>query len=67
MFKFKLVKFNDGRYAARRWFFGYDYMDIDNPCKYDWSKAEHVDKWCKGTREVVEKAINTYYDKGTPV
>lgn len=63
---YKLVKFEDGRYAVRAWFFGYKYLSIKN-CEYTWRQPNHIDSYCKGTKEQAIKALAIQQDKGTLV
>ena len=67
--KYKLVKFKDGRYGARKGFFFYEYLDLTYPGT--WSLAENVNTWCKGTEAQARKAIaasgDSLLDKGTLV
>lgn len=63
---YKLVKFEDGKYGARAWFFGYKYLDIKT-CEYAWRSPENVHKYGKGTEEQALKALAIHQDKGTLV
>ena len=64
--KFKLVKFNDGTYGARRpGFFGYRFLDING--KHTWYLQEYVNIYCKTNKEQAELNILNYHDKGTLV
>ena len=75
--KFIIVKFKDGKYAARTGLFFYkfldlkDYLYLNNPT---WTGPSSIDKYCKGTLAEVTNALDGYNpvqtnrkDKGTPV
>lgn len=64
--KYKLVKFIDGRYGARTWWFGYKYADLKD-YEYTWRRLEYVHKYCKGTQEQALNAISVLSDRGIPV
>ena len=69
--KYKLVKFRDGRYGARKGFLGfYEFLDIRFPLQFTWTSTHGIDTFCKGTEEHAKLVIATFYaysDKGTPV
>ena len=69
--KYKLVKFRDGTYGARKGFpFFYEFLDIKYPLRFRWSSAYGIDTFSKGTEDQAKVAIivfNSYYDKGTIV
>ena len=64
--KYKLVKFEDGRFGVRAWFFGYKYLSLKKS-GYVWRDAPNVEDYCKGTQEHALKALAVYTDKGTLV
>ena len=66
--KYKLVKFKDGRYGARKGFFIYTYLDLSYPSRGSWTLYKFVDKYCKGTEAQAREAIAAnIFDKGTLV
>jgi len=68
--KYKLVKFKDGRYGARKGFFFYKFLDLRYPQNEPWFLEEAINMWCKGTEAEAKKAISIAvktFDKGTPV
>jgi hypothetical protein len=64
----KIVKFKDGKFGIRkgsRWMFGYSFKDLKS--SHWWSAGV---KWfddCKGSREEVERVLNSMYDIGEVV
>ena len=66
--KYKLVKFKDGRYGARKGFFFYKFLDLSYSAGSSWSSYKFVNKYCKGTEARAREAIAANaFDKGTPV
>jgi len=63
---YKLVQFQDGKFGARTWFFGYKYVDMKEQ-EYTWRQPHQVNRYCKGTREQALNAIAVMSDKGNPV
>ncbi len=53
----KLVKFEDGTYGIRRyWFFGWFFNSLYNT-NYVWRSGDRVDVFCKGTKELCETVM----------
>ena len=57
---YKLVKFKDGMYGARKGFFFYSYLDINSPLRYQWCWTSAVNQWCKGRESEALLAIEVY-------
>lgn len=53
----KLVKFEDGTYGIRRWwFFGWFFNSLYNT-HYVHKRDKDVDEFCKGTKELCETVM----------
>lgn len=53
----KIVKFEDGTYGIRRyWFFGWFFNSLYNT-KYVWRSDKNVYEFCKGTKELCETVM----------
>ena len=57
---YKLVKFKDDTYGARKGYFFYSYLDINSPLRYQWRATDAVNQWCKGTKEYALLALEVY-------
>jgi hypothetical protein len=69
--QFKLVKFRDGKFGARKGWFVYEFLDLLDPKLYTWTGLNDKIKYCKGTEAQVKEAIKIYdnykankYDNG---
>jgi hypothetical protein len=69
--QFKLVKFRDGKFGARRGWLLYQFLDLGHPKLYTWTSVHAREIYCKGTEVQVKEAIKAYnrhkankYDKG---
>lgn len=58
IFKRKLVKFNNGRYGIRSyWFFGWFFVDLVTN-GFNWAPGSMFFSDCQGSREKVESILN---------
>ena len=72
----KVVKFDDGMYAIRKWVWGtleYKYLDLENT-EFWWGDIINIDRFCKGALDHVSvefmelcKPRTMHKDKGTPI
>lgn len=58
--KFRLVKFKDGKFGARRGWLLYQFLDLYDPKLYTWTSSYAKIKHCKGTEAQVKEAIKIY-------
>ena len=68
----KIVKFNNGKYAVRRFSIlalGYEYKNlmIGGHSSFWWSRRSEYFKDCLGDLDVAKKVYNELTDKGTPL
>lgn len=71
----KIVKFNDGTFGIRRWFFSYEYASVNNVDVW-WNEGIDVSRYCRfNSKEhahlMLARLTNTVESlglgKGTPV
>lgn len=60
----KIVKFNNGTYGIRRWFFGYQFKDLETA--FWWRVGSKWIMHCQGEKEKVIEIFNQKTDYGVP-
>jgi ferritin len=65
----KIVRFKDGKYAVRRWFFGYEYLDLAPGWQHAWrTKTNHYFGDClTNDLEHAKRMAEFRNDNGTPI
>lgn len=61
----KIVRFANGKFAVRRWFFGWEYLSLCG--NYWWPQSSACFPKCVGDFPTVIGAYLRRYDKGRPV
>ena len=67
----RIVKFKNGKYAIRRWMFGWQYKDLRTPGNMSpWWWGRHENWFCDCVTDDLELVKRIFYertDRGTPI